>query len=172
MSSYKIYDWQRLWIPIGYNYWNDQNGFPNYSFDNSTGAKTLKELENEKCLVLIGDPGTGKSTEISKIEHTGDFTLKYHFKNYATIPELIDTIKSEIRSNLNFDKKIYLYFDGLDEGLLNIKNLHNSLITFLSSLKDDDANFFNKTYLRIACRSVIWSEISQGALPRLRQVIG
>lgn len=172
MSSYKIYDWQRLWIPIGYNYWNDQNGFPNYSFDNSTGAKTLKELENEKCLVLIGDPGTGKSTEISKIEHTGDFTLKYFFKNYATVPELIDTIKSDIRSNLNFDERIYLYFDGLDEGLLNIKNLHNSLITFLSSLKENDANFFNKTYVRIACRSVIWSEISQGALPRLREVIG
>jgi hypothetical protein len=178
VSSEKNFNWQRLWIPIGYKYWNDQNGFPNFnSYDiqtgeTKTGAKTLEELENEKCLVLIGDPGTGKSTEIKKIEHKGALTFKYHFKKYATIPELFDAIKLDRELSLNFDRKTYLYFDGLDEGLLNIKNLHNSLITFLASLKENDASFFNKIYIRITCRSVIWSEISQGALPRLREEMG
>lgn len=171
------YNWQRLWIPLGYKYSLDSKGFPDYNFYDfhagqiNTEAKTLKDLENFKCLILIGDPGIGKSTEITLINHAeNSITLKYYLKDYASTAELFEVLSNNLDKKINFEGRLFLYFDGLDEGLLNIRNLHDSLINKLKSIKNKEPDLFDKINLRVSCRSVVWSEISESLTPTLRSI--
>ena len=178
MSNSTLYSWKRVWLPFGSNYNLDHNGFPIFSSydiltkEFSSIAKTLGDLERDNCLVLIGDPGTGKSTEIALIKHESCITRKYLLRDYGSSVELFNRVEKDINSTSKVDEHLYLYFDGLDEGLLNINKLNNSLINWLDDLKLKSSTLFDRLYFRITCRSVTWSEISEGTTARLRDIFG
>ena len=178
MSSAKLYSWQRLWLPIGSKYNEDQYGFPNFSSYDilmeqvTSNAKSLTELRNDRCLVLIGDPGIGKSTEIAAIEHDEtSITKKYSLRDFAATAELFERVIEDISGNDSEDR-LFLYFDGLDEGLLNIIKLNTAFINWLIGLKAKSRSLFDRIYFRITCRSVTWSEISETTTIRLRELFG
>ena len=61
----KLFNWKRFWLPVNENssFQLSEDGFlipPNG--DNNPDLKTLEELKEKEYLILIGEPGIGKSS--------------------------------------------------------------------------------------------------------------
>lgn len=165
------YPWQRYWLPAGTEYLFDDYGLPTLrakDFHRSLIGKTLEDLTSIPCIILLGEPGIGKSTvvaEYSSIPRGADLVCKYNLNRRSAERELFDSIERqpEFASWLaQSDGHLELYLDGLDEAFLNIKTIHNSIIDWLLINKNRFEIFKQSTSkslrLRITCRSAIWSD--------------
>src|SRR6266496_4619172 len=97
MSSPVFLNWKRFWCPREGSYRLTDGGYL-IDYDNAPSylaypnIVTLENLFNVRCLILLGEPGIGKSTEIEKhskfikekIESTGDKFLKFDLKDYQS----------------------------------------------------------------------------------------
>lgn len=176
-STSQKYDWSRTWIPNGTTSRPDHLGFPSYvqydqNFRTTKLAKTLVELANIPCLILLGEPGSGKTTEVNRIKHEGALTQTSALNRSSSETELFGSITSHAIFNAweRSDQSLYLYLDGLDEALLNISSARHVVVSWL----DSNAERFGigsrrskKIYLRITCRSAIWLGKTQNELSRL-----
>lgn len=164
------YPWQRYWIPFGPTYVPDADGFSSLrssDFNGTILAQTLNDFDNIPCLILLGEPGIGKSTEIERFQLNNDELLcRIKLNTRSNESDLLDAIEQrpEFESWLNTDKRLYLFLDGLDEAFLNIKTIHNAILDWL---------YFNRRkfkfpqelrtiedhslFLRITCRSAMWN---------------
>lgn len=54
----------RFWNPLGKSYWDDHGYLrdPEEYPELSRDLRTLDQLADEPCLLLLGEPGIGKST--------------------------------------------------------------------------------------------------------------
>lgn len=64
------YNWIRYWCPIDEPYYIDRNGYlidPSYS-DFSANSHLIENpfQRSENCIILLGEPGIGKTTEMEK----------------------------------------------------------------------------------------------------------
>lgn len=82
MSERPHIPWTRYWVPAHTPPVLDADGYllEPYYVSSYTGsrirvanadARTLDELADVPCLVLLGEPGAGKSTEIARLESPG-----------------------------------------------------------------------------------------------------
>jgi hypothetical protein len=184
MEKNKLYPWKRYWLLFGSTYTYDHFGFPSfheYSLDSGEQirkTRSLSELSEIKCLILLGEPGSGKTTEAKNAKHDNAFNLTYELNTCSTELELFSGITScnLFRDWLDSDDSLYLYLDGFDEALLNIKTIRNSLISWLNRNKEDfniipvESQInrpYRKFFLRITCRSAIWSDETTNKLESL-----
>ncbi len=154
----KNYSWQRYWYKSGDSP-HITNGFL-YVSEYLENVFTLDSQLNIPCLILLGEPGMGKSHEIGRIKdlEVSDENQKdyINLSSYSDESRLIgkifssDKIKKWKDSNTNF----YLYLDSLDEALLNINTLASLLADEISDLPTE------RLFFRIACRTVEWSSLS------------
>jgi predicted NACHT family NTPase len=167
----KKYDWIRFWGPRdgkfmvnGYGALEDPLG--PYGKLINPQAKLVEELRDSNCLVLLGEPGSGKSEELkmhaSMIAktHANDSVLTFQLRDYQTDARLCRDIfeNQVVRSWLTGDHNLYLFLDSLDEGLLTV----NTLATLLGEeLKKLPAN---RLYIRIACRTAEWPKVLEKGL--------
>ncbi len=124
-----------------------------------TNALQLSELIDERCLVLLGEPGLGKSHAIEDAvaEHrqSGDAMHLVNLGAYEDGESLIGAIVDEAtwREWRESDDLLCLFLDGLDdEALLHVKAIHKRLIVELKKLDGD----LSRLRLRISCRSAEW----------------
>ncbi|WP_442765638.1 NACHT domain-containing protein, partial [Sulfurospirillum cavolei] len=115
---------------------------------------TLEYLLNEniQVIVLLGEPGSGKS-----------FLLKYFHAEYPNTSAYFSLVNMEDEFNQdNLENKNLLLLDSIDEGLLET----NSQEKFLTSLvKNLEKNKDKK--IVITCRSLEWREIFETRLESL-----
>ncbi|MCU1290115.1 MAG: hypothetical protein JWN60_2344, partial [Acidobacteria bacterium] len=124
------YDWKRYWHKFG-NSPRIFNGFL-YVSEYLKDVFSLDEVSNKQCLILLGEPGMGKSKEIERIYETqivDENTDKLYFNlssyGHGDTERLIreifqsDKINQWQANNTN----LYLYLDSLDEALLGINTL-------------------------------------------------
>ncbi|MCA9499833.1 MAG: hypothetical protein KC588_11620, partial [Nitrospira sp.] len=121
-----------------------------------------------KALILLGDPGMGKSTVLSeqesisgKMQH--DSSQKYLFLNlrsYKTDSRLADDLlkSSTFKEWLAGTHTLHLFLDSLDEGLLSINTLAAFFADEFKKIPSE------RLYLRIACRTVEWPDLLENAL--------
>lgn len=165
MSS-PILNWKRFWCPREGSYqftgegylWDYDAG----SFFGDSGIVTLENLFDVPCLILLGEPGIGKSTEIlkhskfieEKTRETGDEFLRLDLKDYQTDQMLFDDIfqNSSLKKWQKGDNRLYIYLDSLDEALLNINVLSTALPNKIESQKLP----IERLYFRIASRVADW----------------
>lgn len=175
-----IYDWNRLWLPFGATVHLDHLGFPflhRYDFQTEktiTDALTLHQLAKVQCLILLGEPGSGKSSEVKKISHQDAYYLTYELNQRSSEGEIIKSItnNSKFRDWVSSEKTLFLYLDALDEALLNIKTIGNAIVSWVEENKEQfniGSRDSRQLYLRITCRSAIWSEKTTA---KLAQVFG
>lgn len=118
----------------------------------------LSQLHDERCLVLLGEPGLGKSHAIDDAvaEHrqSGDAVHLVNLGAYEDGESLIGAIVDDAawRRWRESDAALLLFLDGLDEALLHVKPIHKRLIVELKRLDADLA----RLRLRISCRSAEW----------------
>jgi hypothetical protein len=128
------------------------------SFDNLTDCR---------CLVILGEPGMGKSTEIERMVEVEDArvgregeVLYFRLRDYETDFFLHQEI-FENASMKRFETgthTLYLFLDDLDEALVSVKTLANLLSSRFKNLPTE------RLYLRIACRTAEWPSVLEKAL--------
>ncbi|MFZ4703220.1 MAG: NACHT domain-containing protein, partial [Candidatus Methylumidiphilus sp.] len=170
----EIFNWPRYWYP------NDQNDFyifsqfgylnlptkelyPYYSFVPSK----LSDLSDIPVLILLGDPGTGKSQSLADEQNrlgtnNNNEIIYCDLKEYGNgdQQELAELLNQEKLSELKEGIKLWLLIDGLDEcGLPDPSNwLIRNFINKITTL--------DRVYVRIACRVSSWPEKLEEALHR------
>ncbi|NMB55395.1 MAG: hypothetical protein GYA15_11895 [Leptolinea sp.] len=165
-TNAQLYNWQRFWSPRDAQINLSDRGFL-VDPTTSTFAKaynpelvTTQDLILEPCLVLLGEPGAGKSTELcklyqltqEKLTNSRNITLYYNLNNYSSDTLLVE----EIFGNQNFkswqgdSNNLFLFLDSLDEGLLTIKQLASTIGAYLAK------NSNKRLFFRIACRTFDW----------------
>lgn len=169
LSKNRQYPWERYWVPFGANFLPDSNGFPSLrssDYNNSIIVQTLSDLDEIPCLVLLGEPGIGKTTEIEQYKPKGNDLLcqvKLNVRSSETALFSSIEAKPEFDLWLKTDKRLYLFLDGLDEAFLNIKTIHHAILEWLNSNKrkfkiPSKPSLPNQhlLFLRITCRSAMW----------------
>lgn len=157
-ASARRYLWPRFWTTPGLNI--DDGFFPDASsiFARTADVNQLSELTDKKCLVLLGEPGLGKTHAINdavnelrlsgRTVHCVD--LGAYDDGASLIGAIVDTpVWREWREG---DFTLYLFLDALDEALLHVKAVNRRIVGELKGLGSDLA----RLRLRISCRSSEW----------------
>jgi len=167
------YEWKRFWYPRGthielsdYGYLpNHQLNAPN--FHNST-VVPFEAIANIPCLVLIGEPGIGKSTALEEaFSQVPEGEKKYLFElgDYGFDTELCQHIfrNSEFQAWSEGTNQLFLFLDSFDEGYLSIKQLSKILSRELKKI----SHACPRLHFRITCRTNDWSSILEETLKEL-----
>jgi hypothetical protein len=109
--------------------------------------RTSKELADIPCLVLVGEPGIGKSTEVEdercRLIAAGEF---------GSVEEIEETIFVEPSSAVS---PITVFLDSIDEGRIAIENLLAPLRRILRRRLGDGSTRAG-VRIRVTCRSQEW----------------
>jgi hypothetical protein len=174
-----LYPWERRWIEIAANkevsesfHQVESNGYvaatawTSSLHPESIGVR-LVDAERQ-VLVLLGEPGSGKSSEWRKLRGILASDAQHHFLNlgaFASENELREALledpKVEVWQQADF--KLTLWLDSLDEGLLHMRKLQDTLLRLLQKLP------LERLQLRITCRNAVWPVAFTEALGGLWQ---
>jgi predicted NACHT family NTPase len=171
------FQWQRFWVPRTGSIDLSDGGFladPTHLFaSNRTGAQQLAELAGYRALVLLGEPGIGKSTTLAEEAarlgaQAADGSMSIHadLRAYSSESLLHKRVfeSAEFMAWTNGDSHLVLHLDSLDEALLRIDSIANLLADELP--RHPTA----RLSIRIACRTAVWP--SATLEPALRRIWG
>jgi hypothetical protein len=167
----------RFWLPLGQEIPVIDNGFMPDPTDWWAGAyvpeaKALDALAEVPCLILIGEPGLGKTTsmraEYERVRGgiTGIDRALWMPLGQTRDPELL---RRSIFGSVEFTTwrdgpgTLHLFLDSLDEARLRIEHVAQILLAGL------DEEPFSRLKLRLSCRS---ANRHQGLEDELRQRFG
>lgn len=157
------YNWNRRWILQGTR--EDQTVSLSaltqrwFSSSSSTNAKrfSLDELSNIPVLILLGEPGIGKSSEINSYFQRLLTSETKHLRKFLEYPPRTFSQffnQPQFESWRNGASRLVLFVDSFDEDLRSPLNLGRELAEALSDFSDCLKNL----NLRIACRTADWAE--------------
>lgn len=93
MDKDKTYSWKRYWckregtiIYDDFGYVVEPQNFLLHNFE--TDLVTFESIDHYPCLILLGEPGIGKSTEISNIKEGLKFNLNLCSSGYMLFNDL------------------------------------------------------------------------------------
>ncbi len=160
------YEWRRFWVAREGKFNFDSGGFledpeGRYGELANPEARSFEQIASYPCLVLLGEPGIGKTNELrkarSQTEHalaavTGPALLPVNLNEYGDESRLI----REVFEDPDFQRwhqgehELILFIDSLDECMLSLETVTNVLA---SRLRRCDVK---RLQLRIACRTAVW----------------
>jgi hypothetical protein len=128
------YPWKRFWCPRGASFTGDGAYLfdPESEYGNAVNSDVVSfpQAAHLPCLVLLGDPGIGKSTTVTtelealaiEVERSGDVVLAIDLREYGDESRLVrDCFDSPaFRSWQSGNNTLHLFFDSLDECRLEI----------------------------------------------------
>jgi predicted NACHT family NTPase len=159
------FNWNRLWVPRGGRISLADGGFP-YLPEFQWGKSPSEVVPYESiacipCVVLLGEPGMGKSHAIraaeattqSSMDATKTRLLFLDLKSYGSEARLkTDLFESpQFQGWLNGQFKLHIFLDSLDEALLNKQTIASLLAEGIRQLPSVTGLSF-----RIACRTADW----------------
>ena len=171
-----VYPWKRFWYPRetsielldeGYLY-RPETEWANRFFDGN--LVPLEELAAIPCLILLGEPGLGKSRELSQQQtfthdHLSEAVLWCDFSAYQEQSMLARALFDHLTFQewLHGTGRLCLFLDSLDEGLLSIPILARFLSAEFARYRDHLA----RLSLRITCRTAEWPALLEDQLREL-----
>jgi hypothetical protein len=161
----KEYDWKRYWVPRDGIFAFDADGFlATPAADGGwLGAKTdivgFEELAASPCLVLLGEPGIGKTFALeSACKHAGEARpsatiLRRNLGTYGEEKRLIDDVfgSPEFAAWSSSGGELHVFLDSFDECLLRLDTVATLLADQLKRIQSLTGLFF-----RIASRTAEW----------------
>lgn len=161
----QVYNWKRFWCPRTGNI-NLSHGGYLFDLDSECGrfykndTVSFDAIAGIPCLVLLGEPGIGKSTAMNsrqalierQVAETGGISLWINLRAYQTDIRLCKAVFEDpvFRSWLDGEHQLHLFLDSLDECLLRIDTIADLLLEELKKYPVE------RLYLRIACRTADW----------------
>ncbi len=172
------YNWKRFWCePAGRVNLSD-NGFlvdPDGEYGAAVNPDVVSwdSISKTACLVLLGEPGIGKSTAL-KDEHdrtaatctsTGDQPVWVDLRSYQTDQRLHESVfeSPAVKSWLAGSHRLHLFIDSMDEALMRIDNIGPVLLNEFKELPT------SRLSVRLACRTADWPG---GLQPQLADLWG
>ncbi|HEY5233656.1 MAG TPA: hypothetical protein VIK35_08995 [Verrucomicrobiae bacterium] len=167
-----IIPWKRFWCRFGdaIHVGEDRQGFLTdpegelFTCLHNPHLFKSEKLLNEKCLILCGDPGTGKSTVLQQTKSTLENSLgadgKLIWLEFRDVPSESAFARRTFESDVwkqwqNSTGKLVLVVDGVDEGLVKI-------LGFVAYLASELRNApIQRLQIVLACRSAVWP-VSEG----------
>jgi len=154
-----IYNWKRFWCPregkfdlSDGGYLSDPEG--EYSRFTPQDLCTYEDISSIPCLVLLGEPGIGKTTALTNIvsvEHTqqknflhldlGEYSSDLSLRSALFDNEIVKRWKDS-------SETLTIFLDSLDE--CAIPNISKILTLGIPRI------YSNRLRLRIACRTAVW----------------
>jgi hypothetical protein len=170
------YAWKRFWCPLGGHISLDDRGFlvdpqGEYARYYQEHVEPLEKLDASPCLVLLGEPGLGKSVAVETyrqqvqgaLEAAGDTVLAFDLNRFASDAYLVQSVFQNPRllAWREGGGNLHLFLDGLDECLIRIDTLAALLPAELEPLPRE------RLRLRLVCRTAVWPSPLEGELQRL-----
>jgi hypothetical protein len=175
------YEWKRFWLPRSEAIipLSDGGFFPDP--DSEAGkwlipeAITFESINHYPCLVLLGEPGIGKSTALDaarryQVDAIAEGSenmeiLDLDLRSYGEEDRLIrDLFESEkFKTWLSGSDILAIFLDSYDECLLQLKKLGQLLADKLKEYKSQIC----RLHLRIACRTAVWPSYLEDELKNL-----
>ncbi|HEX2744337.1 MAG TPA: hypothetical protein VHN16_08045 [Streptosporangiaceae bacterium] len=173
------FSWRRWWCPaeeeppLTLGFLDDPAGPYASYFDHA--LVELAQLDHVRCLVLLGEAGMGKSSELEAEEQRLQAAqlpvVKFDLGAEPDVPSLKDTVLTspEVAAWLEGTRDLVMLLDGFDEAYANLGRLPDQLVRLIGSLPAD------RLKLRIASRTAVWSPRLDGGLadrwPDLRRLV-
>jgi hypothetical protein len=171
-----LYDWTRFWCRPDATVHYDESGFvldpegDEWSRAFNPDLRRFDEIEAHQCLVLLGEPGIGKSFALERErlaiqQHVEgrDLVLPFDLR----FAESLSALELRLFGSNAFDewqqsrKHLHLFLDSLDEGMVEVAQLGAFLLTKLSAVDR------SRLSLRLACRTADWRLSLEEALAGL-----
>jgi hypothetical protein len=174
--SEKTYTWKRFWCSRTSQINLGDRGYlcdPESEYGHLLNPELvgLEAIADVPCLILLGEPGIGKSQEmVNLVEYTiksikpSHPPLELNLRSCNSLATDLIQDQDFIAWN-NGEHRLYLFLDSLDEGLLTVGNLATQLVDEFSKNKYSDK--LDRLYLRIACRTAILPQLLEDGLKRL-----
>lgn len=164
----KEYNWNRYWVPRDGTFEYDLEGFLSDGttiWAQGVDLVTLDRISDTPCLVLLGEPGIGKSFAMRAAQasaRTGEgILLSVDLRSFGSEQRLIDEVfrSKQFSSWLAGAGNLEIILDSLDECLLRIDNVAAVLADQFSKINSVDG-----LKLRLACRTADWPLLLEAAL--------
>lgn len=168
LMDQNIYPWKRFWCHWEGNYLLTDDGYlldpesKPYG-DRCPDVVSFQAISHNHCLVLLGEPGIGKTSVIkveeklinSENEISGRKALRIDLNQISSSSDLTEILfdSETIQDWMSSEYPLHIFLDSLDECPLGI----NRLCTMLNNrLKNYP---IERLYLRIACRTADWQRL-------------
>lgn len=160
-----IYNWKRFWCLRTGSFSLADGGYlvdpdSEYGRFYNSDAVPFEAILETPCLVLLGEPGIGKSTTMNsqekyiedQVTKTGGATLWVNLNAFQSDVMLHKEIfeNPTFMSWLNGDHVLHLYLDSLDECLLRIDNVTSFLLEKIKRYP------IKRLCFCISCRTADW----------------
>lgn len=174
----KEFNWTRYWYPRDEQPPPTSRGLLHrplsrfqYSLADTDQAIEINELLDIPVLILLGEPGMGKSYALKKahekVANSGTVFCSFH--DLAMDFETADELANEIFRSREFlewqqaDLPYHLFLDSLDEAGLHIRTITKKLIRAF----EHNSENLQRLYVRIACRTANWPEDLEQAMQKM-----
>ena len=153
---------ERFWCQRDGSFVLDSDGFlrdPDASVyggrSANPGALRRGDLQGVRCVVLLGEPGSGKSTAVSQPERLvveGVSTICFDLAAYGSEDRLVREVFDDpaVGAWADGTDELCVVLDSLDEARMRIPTVGAIIADRIRRLPRD------RFYLRIACRSADW----------------
>jgi len=159
----RTYAWTRFLAPITATFHTDRGGYlldPEEPYGKALNpeAQSLGEWSGQKCLVILGESGVGKSRTIAEYvaaRQGGDHrTLSFDLADFGNEERLIRKVfeSPRLREWVQDGGNLELVLDSFDECYLRVSHLPRLLTEGLEELPRDRLN------LRVVCRMAVWPQ--------------
>jgi predicted NACHT family NTPase len=162
--SKQIYPWKRFWYPRSADFLLTDRGYladPDGEYGSALNPEALSfdNIRDLPCLVLLGEPGIGKSTALQ----SSQAVLQFDLGAFQTDTSLTNAVFSNsiMQAWSQGTGILSLALDSLDEGRLAISNIAKILLR--------EFNQFDVSRLRlcISCRTADWPHTLEEGLQNL-----
>lgn len=167
--------WKRFWASRDAHFHVDSGAFLSdpdapYSRLLDDAVQTLTEIRDLRCLILLGEPGIGKSDAVVSAQTTiaasvanEDRALLVDLRQFGSEDRLYERLtgSSEIAAWRSGKGVLELFLDGFDECLLRVDTLALLLPEAIRELPID------RLRLRVVCRTGSWPTSLEGTLAGL-----
>jgi len=168
---------RRFWAPLGHGHALDDNGFlsdPESTFSGvrwtNLAAVTDAELRDCRCLVLLGEPGMGKSTFLAQVspllpEDCVAEVVEFDLAGFGSEDRLVRSVfeSAQVERWREGCGELCLILDGFDDAQTRIPQLGALIAGELRRWPVE------RLWLRIACRTSDWPDslaaVLRGLMP-------